>query len=97
MLDTILPLTQISHPGSLQIIAGCEVLSFNRDSGSNRIKSITGQFDSGKKITIKGNTFVSSAGAVSSSILLIKSNLGIVNAGKKLSFNLGSQITAVYD
>jgi choline dehydrogenase-like flavoprotein len=97
MLDTILPLTQISHPGSLQIIAGCEVLSFNRDSGSNRIKSITGQFDSGKKITIKGNTFVSSAGAVSSSILLIKSKLGIANAGKKLSFNLGSQITAVYD
>ena len=59
--------------------------------------SVTAQFESGKKITINGKTFVSSAGAVSSSILLIKSNLGITNAGKKLSFNLGSQITAVYD
>jgi choline dehydrogenase-like flavoprotein len=97
MLDTILPLTQISHPGSLQIISGCEALSFNRDRRSNRISSVTAQFESGKKINLKGKTFVSSAGAVSSSILLIKSNLGIVNAGKKLSFNLGSQITAVYD
>jgi len=58
---------------------------------------VTAQFGSGKKITLKGKTFVSSAGAVSSSILLIKSNLGIPNAGKRLSFNLGSQITAVYD
>jgi choline dehydrogenase-like flavoprotein len=97
MLDTVLPMTQISHPGSLRILAGCEALHFNRDRRSNRIVSVTGQFESGKKITIKGNTFVASAGAVSSSILLIKSNLGISNAGKKLSFNLGSQITAVYD
>jgi choline dehydrogenase-like flavoprotein len=97
MLDTILPLTQISHPGSLQIISGCEAISFNRDARSNRISSVTGQFESGKKITIRGTTFVSSAGAVSSSILLIKSKLGIANAGKKLAFNLGSQITAVYD
>jgi choline dehydrogenase-like flavoprotein len=97
MLDTILPITQISHPGSLQIIADCEALSFNREGRSNRIESLTAQFGSGKKIKIKGKTFVSSAGAISSSILLIKSNLGINNAGKKLSFNLGSQITAVYD
>ncbi|HZZ75948.1 MAG TPA: GMC family oxidoreductase, partial [Puia sp.] len=97
MLDTILPLTQINHPGSLQIISGCEALSFNRDGRSNRISSVTAQFESGKKITLSGKTFVSSAGAVSSSILLIKSRLGIENAGKKLSFNLGSQITAVYD
>ena len=97
MLDTILPITQIDHPGSLQIIAGCEALSFNRNGQSNRITSVTAQFGSGKKITVKGKTFVSSAGAISSSILLINSNLGITNAGKKLSFNLGSQITAVYD
>ena len=97
MLDTILPQTQISHPGSLQIIAGCEALGFNRDGQSNRIASVTAQFGSGKKITVRGKTFVSSAGAISSSILLINSKLGINNAGKKLSFNLGSQITAVYD
>ncbi|MDP9041256.1 MAG: GMC family oxidoreductase, partial [Bacteroidota bacterium] len=97
MLDTILPSTQISHPGSLQIIAGCEVLSFNRNGKSDKISSVTAQFTSGKKITVRGKTFVASAGAISSSILLMKSNLGISNAGKKLAFNLGSQITAVYD
>jgi choline dehydrogenase-like flavoprotein len=96
MLDTILPETQIKFPGSLQIIAGCEALSFNRDGNSGRIASLTAQFKSGKKITVKGNSFVSSAGAISSSILLIRSKLGISNAGKKLAFNLGSQITAAY-
>lgn len=95
MLDTILPQTQLSYPGSLEIIANCEVLKFNRNG--SRIVSLTGKFKSGKEITIKGNTFISSAGAISSSILLLKSNLGLANAGKKLAFNLGTQITAAYD
>jgi choline dehydrogenase-like flavoprotein len=94
MLDTILPQTQLAHPGSLQIIANCEAVSFNR-SGT-KIVSLTGKFKDGRKITIKGKTFVSSAGAISSSILLMKSKLGIANAGKKLAFNLGTQITAAY-
>lgn len=96
MLDTILPATQIKFPGALQIIAGCEALQFNRADKSGSISSVTAQFQSGRKIQVKGNTFVSSAGAISSSILLLKSNLGIANAGKKLAFNLGSQITAAY-
>ncbi|HEY0298813.1 MAG TPA: GMC family oxidoreductase N-terminal domain-containing protein, partial [Arachidicoccus sp.] len=94
MLDSILPQTQLEHPGSLQIIAGCEAIQFNKNG--TRIVSLSGKFKSGKKITIKGNTFVSSAGAISSSILLLKSKLGLKNAGKKLAFNLGSQITAAY-
>jgi choline dehydrogenase-like flavoprotein len=94
MLDTILPQAQQSYPDKLQILAGCEGVGFNKKG--NRIVSLTGQFKSGRKVTIKGNTFVSSAGAISSSILLIKSKLGIANAGKKLAFNLGSQITAAF-
>lgn len=95
MLDTILPQIQSKYPGSLQIIAGCEAISFNKN-GNGRILSLTGQFKNGRKITIKGQTFVSSAGAISSSILLLKSKLGLANAGKKLAFNLGSQITAAF-
>jgi choline dehydrogenase-like flavoprotein len=95
MLDTILPQTQLRYPGKLQIIAGCEAIRFSKEGG--RIVSLTGQFKSGRKLTIKGTTFVSSAGAISSSILLIKSKLGIANAGKKLAFNLGSQITAAFN
>jgi len=94
MLDTILPQAQQRYPDKLQILAGCEGVGFNKKG--NRIVSLTGQFKSGRKVTIKGNTFVSSAGAISSSMLLIKSKLGIANAGKKLAFNLGSQITAAF-
>jgi choline dehydrogenase-like flavoprotein len=94
MLDTILPEAQQRYPDKLQILAGCEGMGFNKKG--DRIVSLTGQFKSGRKVTIKGNTFVSSAGAISSSILLIKSKLGIANAGKKLAFNLGSQITAAF-
>ncbi|HEY4327475.1 MAG TPA: GMC family oxidoreductase N-terminal domain-containing protein [Mucilaginibacter sp.] len=94
MLDTILPQTQLGNPGSLQIIVNCEAISFNRTG--TKIVSLTAKFKSGRTITIKGNTFVSSAGAISSSILLLKSKLGIANAGKKLAFNLGTQITAAY-
>jgi len=94
MLDTILPQTQLANPGSLQIIANCEAISFNRNG--SKIVSLTGKFNNGRRITIKGKTFVSSAGAISSSILLLKSKLGIANAGKKLAFNLGTQITAAY-
>jgi choline dehydrogenase-like flavoprotein len=94
MLDTVLPKTQLAHPDSLQIIANCEATNFNR-SGS-QIVSLTAKFKNGRKITIKGKTFVSSAGAISSSLLLLQSKLGIINAGKKLAFNLGTQITAAY-
>lgn len=94
MLDRILPEAQTRKPDSLRIIAGCSALSFNRNG--SRIVSLTAQLDNGRKLTIKGNTFVSSAGAISSSILLLKSKLGIANAGKKLAFNLGTQLTAAY-
>jgi len=94
MLDTILPQTQLANPEALKIIANCEAISFNRSG--NKIVSLTAKFKSGRKITVKGKTFVSSAGAISSSILLLKSKLGITNAGKKLAFNLGTQITAAF-
>jgi choline dehydrogenase-like flavoprotein len=94
MLDRILPEAQMRNPDALRIIAGCSALSFNRNG--SRIVSLTAELDNGRRLTIKGNTFVSSAGAISSSILLLKSKLGIANAGKKLAFNLGSQLTAAY-
>jgi choline dehydrogenase-like flavoprotein len=94
MLDRILPEAQRKNPGALRIIAGCEALHFNRKG--DRIVSVTAQFGDGRKLLIKGNTFVSSAGAISSSILLIKSKLGIAQAGQHLAFNLGSQLTAAY-
>ncbi|GAC1661280.1 MAG: hypothetical protein NVS9B7_29210 [Flavisolibacter sp.] len=97
MLDTVLPGIQLTSPGCLEIISGCEGISFDKNKKGNGILSLTGKFKSGRVITIRGTTFISSAGAISSSILLLKSKLGLANAGKKLAFNLGTQITALYD
>lgn len=94
MLDTILPQTQLDYPGTLEIIANCEVLKFKRNG--NRMISLIGKFKSGKELTVKGNPFISSAGAISSCILLLKSNPGPGQRRQKARLRLGTEITAAY-
>ena len=95
MLVSILPGIQARHgKESLEIVAGCEAVKLIRSG--ERISSVECEFRNGRKLTVRGKTFVVSAGAVSSSILLLKSRLGIRNAGKRLSFNVGSQLTAAF-
>ena len=95
MLNNILPQAQ-QHAGTenFQIIAGCEVLKLKSKGG--KVTSLIGQFKNGRKIEIKGRTFVVAAGAISSSLLLQRSGIATRNAGKRLSFNIGSPITAVF-
>ncbi|MFI5263428.1 MAG: GMC family oxidoreductase N-terminal domain-containing protein [Candidatus Kapaibacterium sp.] len=96
MLDTILPETQKQYGNhALRILASCEAVKL-RASGS-RITGVTCQTSEGRRIDVKGKTFVVAAGAVSSSLLLMKSGVGGKNVGKRLSFNIGSPITAVFD
>jgi choline dehydrogenase-like flavoprotein len=95
MLVSILPGIQARHgKESLEIVAGCEAVKLIRSG--ERISSVECEFRNGRKLTVRGKTFIVSAGAVSSSILLLKSRLGIRNAGKRLSFNVGSQLTAAF-
>ncbi len=95
MLETILPGIQEKYgKDSLQIIAGCEAVKLHKKG--NKIDYLEGEFGNKRKIKIYGKTFVVSAGAISSSILLLKSKLGLKNAGKYLAFNVGSQLTAAY-
>ncbi|MGE5806653.1 MAG: GMC family oxidoreductase N-terminal domain-containing protein [Ignavibacteria bacterium] len=95
MLTTVLPEVQKKFGReSLEIIAGCEAVKLNKNG--NNISYAEGEFRSGRKIKIYGKTFVVAAGAVSSSILLLKSKLGIKKAGMNLSFNMGSQLTAAF-
>jgi choline dehydrogenase-like flavoprotein len=95
MLETILPGIQEKYgKDALQIVAGCEAVKLHRKG--NRIHYMEGRFGSKRRIKVYGKTFVVSAGAISSSILLLKSRLGIKNAGKNLSFNTGSQLTAAF-
>lgn len=94
MLDTILPNIQQNHPGALKIIAGCEANKI-RDNGS-KVKSVECTFKNGKKINITGKTIIVSAGAISSSLLLLRSGIGNGRTGKNLCFNMGSPITALF-
>jgi choline dehydrogenase-like flavoprotein len=95
MLTTILPKTQKEFgKESLEIIAGCEAVKLHKSG--NKISYLECRFNNGRKIKVYGKTFVVSAGAISSSILLLKSKLGIKKAGSDLSFNIGSQLTAAY-
>jgi choline dehydrogenase-like flavoprotein len=95
MLVTILPGIQAEYGAdALEIVAGCEAVKLVRSG--RRIRSVECEFRSGRRISVRGKTFVVAAGAISSSVLLLKSKLGIRNAGLNLSFNIGSQITAAF-
>lgn len=95
MLNNILPgAQQKAGAENFQIIAGCEVLKLKSKAG--KITSLIGQFRNGRKVEIKGRTFVVAAGAISSSLLLQRSGIASGRAGKHLSFNVGSPITAVF-
>ena len=95
MLDTILPSAQGTHgPDKLKIIADCEVIRIH--SKGKKITSVLARFRSGRKLEITGKTFVVACGAISSSILLQRSGIATGRAGKHLSFNIGSPITAVF-
>jgi choline dehydrogenase-like flavoprotein len=96
MLDTVLPETQGKYgPHALRILASCEAIKLN--ASGKKITSVTCRTSDGRRIDVKGKTFVVAAGAVSSSLLLLRSGVGGKNVGRRLSFNIGSPITAVFD
>ncbi len=95
MLVTILPgIQQDFGKESLDIVAGCSAVKLVKNG--NKIEYLEGEFNNGKKVKFYGNTFVVSAGAISSSIVLLRSKLGVKNTGLNLSFNIGSQLTAAF-
>ncbi len=95
MLNNILPNVQKALGfEKFRIIAGCEVMKLKGKGG--KITSLIGQFSNGRKIEVRGKTFVVAAGAVSSSVLLLRSGIAQGRAGKRLSFNIGSPLSAVF-
>jgi choline dehydrogenase-like flavoprotein len=96
MLDTVLPEAQRkAGKDALRILAGCEAQKFNAVGG--RITGITCRLGDGRRIEVRANTFVLSAGAVSSSLILLRSGVGGKRTGRHLSFNIGSPMTAVFN
>jgi choline dehydrogenase-like flavoprotein len=94
MLDTLLPEGQRNGPGKLQIIAECTATKV-RDTAAGA--EVDAELWGGRKVTVKGGAVVVSAGPIASSWLLMQSKLGGKRAGKGLSFNMGSPITADFD
>lgn len=96
MLDTVLPKTQKQFgANALRIIAGCEAVKL---SGRGRkVKSVRCRLSDGRLVEVEGNTIIVAAGAVSSSLLLLRSGVAPEQAGKRLAFNLGSPLTGVFN
>jgi choline dehydrogenase-like flavoprotein len=99
MLNNILPQIQENlklqgKQNDFQIIAGCEVQQLK--SKGKKITSLIGRFRNGKKVEVRGKTFVVAAGAISSSLLLQRSGIAQGRAGKHISFNVGSPVSAVF-
>lgn len=95
MLNNILPKVQkMLGADKFKIIAGCEVVKLK--SKGAKITSLIGRFSNGRKIEVRAKTFVVAAGAVSSSVLLLRSGIAQGRAGKRLSFNIGSPMSAVF-
>lgn len=96
MLDKVLPEIQSKYgKDALRIVAGCEAEKLH--AKGRQITKVSCRFKSGRRIDIQGKKIVVAAGAISSSLLLLRSGVGGSQAGKHLSFNMGSPITAVFD
>jgi hypothetical protein len=99
MLDKTLPEAQRRFPGRLRIMAECEVEHIRTASGEpQKVIGIRAKLSDGRRVTIKADTFVVSAGAIASSYLLQKSGIGRdLPVGSQVCFNMGSPITAEFN
>jgi choline dehydrogenase-like flavoprotein len=99
MLDTVLPMIQRDYNKNgreaLKIVAGCEATKLR--ARGKEITGVTCELKDGRRIDVRGNTFVVAAGTISSSLFLLGSAAGGPRVGKNVSFNMGSPITAVFD
>lgn len=94
MLDVVLPAAQQSAGRErLRILAGCEALKLT--STGKRITGVDCRLSDGRRIDVRADTIIVAAGAISSSLLLMRSGVGGRNVGRRVSFNLGSPLTAV--
>jgi choline dehydrogenase-like flavoprotein len=95
MLDTVLPAAQAQAGRErFSILAGCEALELT--ARGSRVTSVLCRLADGRRIEVKGRTVIIAAGAISSSLLLMRSGAGGRNVGQRVSFNLGSPLTAAF-
>jgi choline dehydrogenase-like flavoprotein len=98
MLQTALPWAQRTHPGKVRIVAECEVERIRAESGSPaRVTDVRARLSDGRRITVKAERFVVSAGTIASSYLLMRSGVGRgLPVGEHVCFNMGAPMTAEF-
>ncbi|HET7040264.1 MAG TPA: FAD-dependent oxidoreductase, partial [Gemmatimonadales bacterium] len=98
MLDQVLPDAQSRFKDRVRIVAECAVTRLRVRTGRPpRILDARAELPDGRRITIRARTFVAAAGAVASSYLLLRSGIGRdLPVGRRMSFNMGSPVTAEF-
>lgn len=96
MLDKVLPEGQ-QRFGVEQLRVLPECRAERIESEGSRAESVLARLSDGREVRVRAETIVVSAGAVSSSWLLMQSKIARARAGRDLRFNMGSPITADFD
>jgi choline dehydrogenase-like flavoprotein len=96
MLDTVLPWAQRQFGSDgLSIISECKAERVVARGG--RAEAVVCRLSDGRRLRVNARTIVVAAGALHSSWLLLRSQLGGPLVGRHLSFNVASQITADFE
>jgi choline dehydrogenase-like flavoprotein len=98
MLETALPWAQRQFPDRVRIVSECEVERIRAVSGSPaRAIDLRARLSNGRRITVKADKFILSAGTIASSYLLMQSGLGgQLPVGQHVCFNMGAPLTAEF-
>jgi choline dehydrogenase-like flavoprotein len=94
-LDNILPRTQRDFPGAVRIFSEC--LADSIRTRDKRATEVQCTLSDGRPLRVAAETVVVTGGALASSLLLQRSNLGGPRVGKGLSFNVGAPLTADFE
>jgi choline dehydrogenase-like flavoprotein len=96
MLDKVLPDgQQYFGVERLRILPECRAERIETRNG--RAEAVHARLSDGRRLRVKANTVVVSAGAIASSWLLMESKIAKGRAGRDVCFNMGSPITADFD
>ena len=93
-LDYALPKAQAEFGDGVRIYSECAV---EKVALERRPAGVECKLSDGRRLRVSASTVVISAGAIASSLVLQRSNLGGPNAGRGLSWNLGAPLTAEFD
>jgi choline dehydrogenase-like flavoprotein len=94
-LDNILPRAQRDFPGAVRIFSEC--LADSIRTRGKRATEVRCTLSDGRSLRVAAKTVVVAGGALASSLLLQRSNVGGSRAGTGLSFNVGAPLTADFD